>query len=132
MFLYKIEFAELEDKIEIIKYFADKNFDTKIEKDFLNYEVLLSLKDFETFVKNLEIKENLDFKIIDYNLKHYVISNIIKVHIFKKDVFQKIKEFSKEKKVVFYEFDLNPTFRYLINNDIKIEGIDTIPKMLFF
>ena len=132
MFLYKIEFAELDDKIEIIKYFADKNFDTKIEKDFLNYEILLSLKDFEILIKSLEIKENLDFKIIDYNLKHYVISNIIKVHIFKKDVFQKIKEFSKEKKVVFYEFDLNPTFRYLINNDIKIEGIDTIPKILFF
>ena len=132
MFLYKIEFVELDDKIEIIKYFADKNFDTKIEKDFLNYEVLLSLKDFETFVKNLEIKENLDFKIIDYNLKHYDILDIVKIHIFKKDVFQKIKEFSKEKKVVFYEFDLNPTFRYLINNDIKIEGIDTIPKMLFF
>ena len=98
MFLYKIEFVELDDKVEIIKYFANKNFDTKIEKDFLNYEILLSLKDFEILIKSLEIKENLDFKIIDYNLKHYDILDIVKIHIFKKRCFSKDKRVFKGEK----------------------------------
>ena len=132
MFLYKLEFKELENNIEIIKYFIDKNSNTIVQKDFLNYEIILTLDNFQILIKNLLIREDTDFKIIEYNLTHYDIENIVKVHIFSKDVFLKIKEFSKEKKINIYELDLNPTFRYLIDNEIKIENFEITPKMLFF
>ena len=132
MFLYKLEFKELENNIEIIKYLIDENSNTIVQKDFLNYEIILTLDNFQILIKNLLIREDTDFKILEYNLTHYDIENIVKVHIFSKDVFLKIKEFSKEKKINIYELDLNPTFRYLIDNEIKIENFEITPKMLFF
>jgi DNA polymerase-2 len=135
MYLYKIETFYQKKDIELITYYFDYNKLTKIKKIIVNYSIYINLKDFEYLIKTLEIIENQDFKIVEFGYSHFKIDKIIKVNILFKELYEIIKKKTLEYSIKLYELDLHPSFKYLIDNQIKIYDKDEInisPKLLYF
>ena len=115
LFLYQIEKENIEDKILVRGYFLDKNS----EKHEKRFEIPFILNIEKNGFEELNIKKSEIFKEIS-GKRGPNFEEVVCIETFNKDFFNYLVNLTKEKRIKTFEIDLNPTYRLLIEEKVRI------------